>query len=189
MYMTLHRSAFQSGKERSEGLENAGLRTYDLISRWGFPKTYRGKIMLVAFLGTHAPLLGAALCLLLGSSVGLGAALRILTLLVTITLVGTAATLLAFGALLAPVKLTSSALKRYLDDRTKPELPIGFSDEAGRLMADVRYAVEPLDPSTRSLEGLSGTDHLPCLPNRREGEGHHAPHAVPDNDRLLQADL
>jgi diguanylate cyclase (GGDEF)-like protein len=151
-------------------LEKMGLGTYTLISRWGFPKTYRGKIMLVAFLGTHAPLLGAALYLLLGSSVGLGAALRILALLVAVTLLGTAATLLALGALLAPVRLTSSALKRYLDDRTKPDLPIGFSDEAGRLMADVRYAVEHLDSSIRSLEGLSGTDHLTGLPNRREGE-------------------
>ena len=52
------------------------------------------------------------------------------------------------------MRLTSSALKRYLDDRTNPDLPIGFSDEAGRLMADVRYAVEHLDSSIRSLEGL-----------------------------------
>jgi diguanylate cyclase (GGDEF)-like protein len=151
-------------------LENADLGFYALISKWGFPKTYRGKIMLVAFLGTHAPLLGAALYLLLGTSVGLGAALRILAILMAVTLVGTAATLLALGALLAPVRLTSSALKRYLDDQTKPNLPIGFSDEVGRLMADVRYAVEHLDSSIRSLEGLSGTDHLTGLPNRREGE-------------------
>jgi len=151
-------------------LENAGLETYTLISKLGLPRTYRGKIMLVAFLGTHAPLLGAALYLLLGSSVGLGPALRILALLVAVTLLGTAATLVALGALLAPVRLTSSALKRYLDDRTKPDLPIGFSDEMGRLMADVRYAVEHLDSSIRSLEGLSGTDHLTGLPNRREGE-------------------
>jgi diguanylate cyclase (GGDEF)-like protein len=152
-------------------LENADLGFYTLISKWGFPKTYRSKIMLVAFLGTHAPLLVAALYLLLGTSVGLGAALRILAILVAVTLVGTAATLLALGALLAPVRLTSSALKRYLDDQTKPDLPIGFSDEVGRLMADVRYAVEHLDSSIRSLEGLSGTDHLTGLPNRREGEG------------------
>ena len=151
-------------------MENADLGIYALISKWGFPKTYRGKIMLVAFLGTHAPLLGASLYLLLGSSVSLGAALRILAILVAVTLVGTAATLLALGALLAPVRLTSSALKRYLDDQTKPDLPIGFSDEVGRLMADVRYAVEHLDSSIRSLEGLSGTDHLTGLPNRREGE-------------------
>jgi diguanylate cyclase (GGDEF)-like protein len=152
-------------------LENAGLGIYTLISKLGFPKTYRGKLMLVAFLGTNAPLLGAALYLLLGSSVGLGAALRILVLLVAVALVGAAATLLALGALLAPVRLTSSALKRYLDDRTKTELPIGFSDEAGRLMADARYAIEHLDSSIRSLEGLAGTDHLSGLPNRREGEG------------------
>jgi predicted signal transduction protein with EAL and GGDEF domain len=152
-------------------LENADLGFYALISKWGFPKTYRGKIMVVAFLGTPAPLLGAALYLLLGSSVGLGAALRILAILVAVTLVGTAATLLALGVLLAPVRLTSSALKGYLDDGTMPDLPIGFSDEVGRLMADVRYAVEHLDASIRSLEGLSGTDHLTGLPNRREGEG------------------
>ena len=151
-------------------MENADLGFYALISKWGFPKTYRGKIMLVAFLGIHAPLLGAALYLLLGSSVGLGEALRILAFLVAVTLVGTAATLLALGALLAPVRLTSSALKGYLDDRTKPDLPLGFSDEVGRLMADVRYAVEHLDSTIRSLEGLSGTDHLTDLPNRREGE-------------------
>jgi diguanylate cyclase (GGDEF)-like protein len=157
------------GEERTI-VENAGLGIYAIISKWGFPKTYRGKIMLVAFLGIHAPLLGAALYLLLGSSVGLGEALRILALLVAVTLVGTAATLLALGALLAPVRLTSSVLKGYLDDRTKPDLPIGFSDEVGTLMADVRYAVEHLDSTIRSLEGLSGTDHLTDLPNRREGE-------------------
>src|SRR5215217_3808940 len=164
------RTAVRSATERSERLKEKGLGTYTLISKWGFPKTYRGKIMLVAFVGTHAPLLGAALYLLVGSSVGLGAALRFLALLVAVTLVGTVAMLLALGALLAPVRLTSSALKRYLDDGTKPELPIGFSDEVGRLMADVRYAVEHLDSSIRSLEGLSGTDHLTGLPNRREGE-------------------
>src|SRR5918998_1933257 len=171
MYMSLHRSAFQSGKERSEGLENAGLRTYDLISRWGFPKTYRGKIMLVAFLGTHVPLLAVSVYFLLDSSVDLGAALRILALLVAVTLTGTAATLLALRALLAPVVLASSALKGYLDDHTKPDLPIGFSDEVGRLMADVQYTIDHLDSTIRSLEGLSGTDHLTGLPNRREGEG------------------
>ena len=79
-------------------MENAGLRTYDLISRWEFPKTYRGKIMLVAFLGTHVPLLGVSVYFLLDSSVDLGAALRILALLVAVTLTGTAATLLVLRA-------------------------------------------------------------------------------------------
>jgi hypothetical protein len=147
-------------------LEKAGLRTYALISKWGFPKTYRGKLVLVTFLAAQAPLLATALYLLLGS----GAALRASALLVVVALTGAALALLALGALLAPVRLTSSAIERYLEDRSKPDLPTGFSDEAGKLMADARHAIEYLDSTIRSLEGLSGTDHLTGLPNRRSGE-------------------
>jgi diguanylate cyclase (GGDEF)-like protein len=86
------------------------------------------------------------------------------------TLLGFVATLFALRALLAPVRLASTSLEAYLDERRKPELPIGFSDEAGTLMADVQHAVDHLDSMIRSLEGLSGTDHLTGLPNRREGE-------------------
>jgi diguanylate cyclase (GGDEF)-like protein len=147
-------------------LEKAGLRTYALISKWGFPKTYRGKLVLVTFLAAQAPLLATALYLLLGS----GAALRASALLVVVALTGAALALLALGALLAPVRLTSSAIERYLEDRSKPDLPTDFSDEAGKLMADARHAIEYLDSTIRSLEGLSGTDHLTGLPNRRSGE-------------------
>ena len=147
-----------------------GLGTYALLSRLGFPKSYRGKIMLVAFLGTHAPLIALVFYLLLGSSLGLGVALRILALMVVVTLVGTAVTLLALRALLAPISLTSSALKGYVHDRKVPDLPTSFTDEAGRLMADVQYAIGHLDETIRSLEGLSGTDHLTGLLNRRQGE-------------------
>jgi len=151
-------------------LEKAGLKTYALVSGWGFPKTYRGKIVLVTFLAAQAPLLATALYLLLGSSVGSGAALPASALLVVVALAGAALALLALGALLAPVRLTSSAIERYLEDRSKPDIPTGFSDEAGRLMADARHAIEYLDSTIRSLEGLSGTDHLTGMPNRRSGE-------------------
>ena len=151
-------------------MEKAGLKTYALISGWGFAKTYRGKLVLVTFLVAQAPLLATALYLLLSSSVGLGAALRASALLAVVAIAGAAVTLLALGALLAPLRLTSSALESYLDDQTKPDLPTGFSDEAGRLMAGARHAIEYLDSTIRSLEGLSGTDHLTGLPNRRSGE-------------------
>ena len=130
-----------------------GLGTYALLSRLGFPRSYRGKIMLVAFLGTHAPLIALVFYLLLGSSLGLGPALRILALMVVVTLVGTAATLLVLRGLLAPISLTSSALKGYVDDRQVPDLPTGFTDEAGQLMSDLRKP--PLAQQVRRAEWTS----------------------------------
>jgi len=151
-------------------LEREDLGLYARISRLGFPKGYPGKVLLVAFLGAQAPLIAVALYLVLGSSSGLGEALRALALVAAVTLLGNAATLLALGALLVPIGLASAALEAYLEDRTRPELPAGFPDEAGRLMAGVRRAVEHLDSTITSLEGLSGSDPVTGLPNRRAGE-------------------
>jgi diguanylate cyclase (GGDEF)-like protein len=146
------------------------LRIYALLSRLGFPKSYRSKIVLVTFLGTYMPLVALVLYLLLSLPGSLRPPLHILALLLAVSLVGTAATLYALSRLMAPVRLASSSLRDYLDSKKLPELPIGFTDEVGRLMADVQYAVEDLDATIRSLEGLSGTDHLTGLYNRREGE-------------------
>jgi diguanylate cyclase (GGDEF)-like protein len=153
-------------------LKNEGLKTYASLARIGFPKSYSAKIMLVVFAGTHLPLVAMVLYLLLVSPGGLGTHLDVLAALLIATLLGFVATLFVLRALLAPVRLASSSLEAYLDERRKPELPIGFSeeDEAGKLMADVQHALDHLDSTIRSLEGLSGTDHLTGLPNRREGE-------------------
>ena len=151
-------------------MERQGLGLYAQISRLGFPKSYPGKILLVAFLGAQAPLIAVALYLVLGSSSGLGEALLALALVAAVTFVGNAATLLALGALLVPIGLASAALEAYLEDQTRPELPTGFPDEAGGLMATVQRAVEQLDSTITSLEGLSGSDPLTGLPNRRAGE-------------------
>jgi diguanylate cyclase (GGDEF)-like protein len=155
-------------------LKNKSLKTYASLARIRFPKSYSGKIMLVLFAGTHLPLLALVLYLLLVSPGGLGTHLGVLAALLIATLLGFVATLFALRALLAPVRLASSSLEVYLDERRKPKLPIGFSDEAGKLMADVQHAVDHLDSTIRLLEGLSGTDHLTGLPNRRGGEEHLA---------------
>jgi diguanylate cyclase (GGDEF)-like protein len=151
-------------------LKNNDLKTYASLARIGFPRSYSAKIMLVLFAGTHLPLVALVLYLLLASPGGLGTHLGVLAALLIATLLGFVATLFALRALLAPVRLASSSLEAYLHERSKPELPIGFSDEAGKLMANVQHTLDHLDSTIRSLEGLSGTDHLTGLPNRREGE-------------------
>jgi diguanylate cyclase (GGDEF)-like protein len=146
------------------------ITTYASLARLGFPKSYGGKIMLVVFTGPYLLLAALVLYLLLVSPGSFGTPLGALAILLGATLLEFVAALLVLRALLAPVRLVSHALKSYLDERAKPDLPTGFSDEAGRLMADVQYTIDHLDSTIRSLEGLSGTDHLTGLPNRRNGE-------------------
>ncbi len=148
----------------------SGLGLYALLSRLGFPGSYRGKILLVAVLGTNVPLIALVLYLLSVSHGALGSHAGVLAVLLLAATAGFVATLYALRALLAPIRLASSSLKAYLDSGDLPDLPTGFSDEAGRLTAELQYAVERLDSTIRSLEGLSGTDHLTGLLNRREAE-------------------
>lgn len=146
------------------------LGLYAFMSRMRLPKSYLGKVVLVGLLGTHVPPATLVLYVVLASpGVSMGHSGVLAALLASI-LLGFSATLWALRSLLAPLRLTSSALKDYIDSGTLPDLPVGFRDEAGRLMADVRYAVERMDATVRSLEGISGTDHLTGLPNRRRAE-------------------
>jgi diguanylate cyclase (GGDEF)-like protein len=146
------------------------LRLYRALSSAPFPKSYMGKVFLVAFVGTHVPLLALLAYLARFRSFGPRAALRILSVTVPATLGGTAATLWAIHALSEPVGVASRALRRYLDEGELPDLPTGYTDRAGRLMADVQYAIERLDAAMGSLDERASTDHLTGLPNRRSAE-------------------
>ncbi len=146
------------------------LRLYRALSRAPFPKSYLGKVFLTAFLGTHVPLLALLVYLLRYRHFGLGATLRILSVTVPATLGGTAITLWAIHALSAPVMVASKALRRYLDSGEIPELPVGYTDRAGKLMSDVQYAVERLDAAMRSLGELAAKDYLTSVYNRRAAE-------------------
>src|SRR5215212_9194063 len=146
------------------------LRLYRALSRAPLPKSYLGKVFLVAFLGTHVPLLTLLAYLVRYRYFGTRATLRILSVTVPATLGGTAMTLWAIHALSAPVTLASKALRRYLDNGELPKLPVGYTDRAGRLMADVQYAVERLDAAMKSLDELATKDHLTGAHNRRAAE-------------------
>src|ERR687894_315273 len=146
------------------------LRLYRTLSRAPFPKSYVGKVLLTAFFGTHVPLLALLVYFVRDRRFGLGGALRILSVTVPATLGGTAMTLWAMYSLSEPTALASRALRRYLDSGDLPELPVGYTDRAGRLMADVQYTVERLDAAVRSLAELAARDHLTGTYNRRAAE-------------------
>ena len=146
------------------------LRLYRLLSRAPFPKSYVGKVFLTAFFGTHLPLLALLVYFARYRRFGLGGALRILSVTVPATLGGTALTLWAMYSLSAPTTLASRALRRYLDSGELPDLPVGYTDRVGRLLADVQYTIERLDKAVCSLEELATRDHLTGTYNRRAAD-------------------
>src|SRR5918995_7322353 len=82
---------------REERLADSDLGTYALLSRFGFPRSYQGKILFVIFVGTHVPLIALVIYLLiyllLSSPVSLRPALGVLVLLLATILAGIAVTL------------------------------------------------------------------------------------------------
>lgn len=146
------------------------MRAYALLSQLPYLKSYLGKIMVAAFLGTHIPLVALVVFLLVVTPIDFSSALYILVIVLVATIVAAVSTLYVLYALLAPVSLTSSALRGYLDDNEVPDLPTNFNDRAGRLMADVQYTVGQLDEVIRSLEEQSSRDYLTGVYNRRAGE-------------------
>lgn len=144
-------------------IEHTSLKLYTTLANWKWPRTYRGKIMLVAFLGTHIPLLALLSMALLNSTLPREGKIQVLLIALAATLVGMVATLFLLNRLLAPVLLTAQSLRVYLREKKRPSLPIMYGDEAGALMADTMQTVGQLDDM---IDYLSGYDALTGLPNR-----------------------
>lgn len=140
------------------------LYLYSFLGNWKFlKKSYTAKIMLVAFFGTHIPLLTLLFSFVISNSYAWEVTIQILAIALIATLVGTIITLYALHLLLTPVNLTSQALQNYLQTKTLPQLPTEFTDEAGTLMADTSQTLNQLD---ELIDQISYYDKVTGLPNR-----------------------
>ena len=160
---------------------------YSTLSRVRGLNSYRLKILAVAFVGTHIPLLTLTGYALAVTGLPADVVLRVMLVTLLATLVGTGLTLWSLLHLLAPIVLTSRGLRSYLRDRVLPDLPTGFTDDAGVLMADTMYTLERLDDT---LNKLRTHDPLTALPNRElflESVGLRA--ARPDLAAVVKIDL
>jgi signal transduction histidine kinase len=129
------------------------VKFYIWLERTGWPRSYLGKILLVAFVGVHIPLIGAVGYLLLTGEHPLADLVGVLLTLLGATLVGTIATMASMYALLSPVREAANAMNRYLRDRTVPQLPIGLRDEAGTLLSNVQEGVTRMDAALDAATG------------------------------------
>lgn len=119
------------------------LSFYNLISKLKWPKGYTGKIFLIAFIGTHIPLIGLFIYLTIYFPVE--ERVSILLVVLVATVIGATATLYFIFRLLAPILMTNKAVIKYNSEKKIPSLPKHFLDEAGVLMANTQKCIEELD--------------------------------------------
>ena len=139
------------------------LRVYTFLSRFQRPKSYLGKIMLTAFVGTSIPLLLVFIYAVSSAELAPAAKIQVLLVALSATLVGAVFTIWALQKLLRPITLTYRGLRQYLEKNVIPDLPEDFTDEAGILMADTKFAITKLDIAIHQLKNY---DALTALPNR-----------------------
>ena len=123
---------------------------------------YAAKIMLVAFVGIHVPLI-ALLAWLILTRGSLEQSAPVVGVVLGATLAGTGATVYLLHHLLRPIALTSHGLRRYVQDGVLPELPTHHEDVVGTLMADTSCALKRLDAA---IDELEQRDEVTGLPNR-----------------------
>ena len=135
------------------------LAFYHALSRFRF-MNYRAKIMVVAFVGTHVPLIALIADVARRSSSDWSTFLGILSTALVATLTGTGVTLYVLNQLLKPVLMTSRTLRGYRETRALGALPTDYSDEVGTLMADADVTLRHLEDARVRLEHFDGSTGL-----------------------------
>jgi EAL domain-containing protein (putative c-di-GMP-specific phosphodiesterase class I)/GGDEF domain-containing protein len=138
------------------------LAVYRWISKH-LPVSYRIKVLLAAFFGTHVPLVALSFYFMAQETHG-NVSLALITIVVLSTLIGSAFTLFVLNQLLQPILVTSRSLQRYTTEGIMPDLPTDCEDEAGQLMAETQNGIDRLD---HTLRRLTDYDSVTGLPNRR----------------------
>jgi len=139
---------------------------YDLLAGLPGPRRVAHKILLVALLGSLAPLFALAVYLLFVSAPD---SFDRVTLLVVLagTVLGAALTLFAVRALLTPIGAVGKALVAFENGRELPRFGQRYEGEIGELLNNTQLALSSLRHSIEHLEACTRVDMLTRLPNRK----------------------
>lgn len=131
------------------------------LGRLGFQK----RIFLLAFVGTHLPLLILVGLMFWGAGTPVGYGL--MGLILAATALGLALTWFGLRAALEPMQAVRDGLNRYLRGERLPNLPTYHQDEPGLMMRDTQISLMRLKGALQEVRELSLTDELTGLKNRR----------------------
>ncbi|MEO1622982.1 MAG: bifunctional diguanylate cyclase/phosphodiesterase, partial [Cyanobacteria bacterium J06632_3] len=152
----------------SDSVAKATMNFYIFLSQLGYLKSYKSKIMIVAFVGLHVPLI--ALLIYAATLYDSPAAaishnpFMLIVIGVSATLLGTGFTLWALSEILTPITATADAVRDYRRTQKLPTLPTQYTDDAGELMANTTHTIQKLHNFIRYIENY---DNLTGLPNRK----------------------
>lgn len=147
---------------------NDTLKFYSLFDRLAWPRSYLGKVFLIAFLATHIPLLTLICFFYFGPAVA--SKLSIFVLILLATLIGTILVIFALHEMLKPVLLAARALNQYLYDGEILQLPTNYRDEVGSLLSNAAYALQTIEQRRIRLEQIASEDYLTGLQNRQTAD-------------------
>ncbi len=141
------------------------MRFYKSTQRFLRPLSYVGKMLVICFIGMHVPLIG--LCVWAYTFANQWIPVGVFVIVLVATLIGTFFTLWALQRMLRPIAVAATALEAYEAKNELPKLPIGYEDEAGRLMSSVQRTLTALDGRIDEISRLAMTDGLTNVRNRR----------------------
>jgi len=142
------------------------LPLYNLISRLPGPKNFAVRIFIFSFIGTQLPLFGLMLYILMNVELTTEV-LTTFSIVLIAALLGAASTVVALVAYAEPVGAISKAMQNFSVDGEAPDLPDGYNDEIGELMANTQGALKKLHSMLNNMHELSIRDELTGLYNRR----------------------
>jgi diguanylate cyclase (GGDEF)-like protein len=149
-----------------------------------FPKSLGMRLLAVAFVGIHTPLLLLAGWMFARGALPRDEAVAVLLVVLAATLLGTAATLTLMHRMLSPLRHALAMLEQAQGTSGPlPQLPDAGDDELGRLLRGFNRSLQGADAGLRDLEREAQTDPLTSALNRRGCE-----QALVESVRRAQAD-
>ncbi|PIB36057.1 hypothetical protein BFP72_11960 [Reichenbachiella sp. 5M10] len=112
------------------------MNVYQTINQLGFKRSYVQKFLLVAFIGTHIPLIAAVIYILKTPQDEINPTLVLLVIL-SFTVVALVITAILLTKLLAPIKLAAQAMEEFKAKESFSPLPQNYEDEAGQLLVNI----------------------------------------------------